>query len=334
MTFGDEYAAGRIRVEGDLVGFCRTIERAMAGVPIKPIARRSRPNTIVRSRDNVSHHYDLGNDFYRLWLDQELAYTCAYFRTPDASLEQAQRDKFDHVCRKIRLEPGQTVVEAGCGWGGLALHMARNYGVQVTAYNVSREQTTFAQQRAAAEGLDRQVQFVEADWRKIEGRFDAFVSVGMLEHVGPENYRELGQVIQRSLKSDGLGLIHTIGRNSSQPVDAWAERRIFPGSFVPTLAEMMDIFEAGSFSVLDVENLRLHYARTLEHWLDRFDHHLETIRDMFDERFVRMWRLYLAASIATFESGRMQLFQVVFSNSQNNQIPRTREYLYPMEPRL
>jgi cyclopropane-fatty-acyl-phospholipid synthase len=212
--------------------------------------------------------------------------------------------------------------------------MARKYGVHVKAYNISREQTAFAQQRAAAEGLDRQVQFVEADWRKIEGRFDAFVSVGMLEHVGPENYRELGQVIQRSLKSDGLGLIHTIGRNSSQPVDAWAERRIFPGSFVPTLAEMMDIFEAGSFSVLDVENLRLHYARTLEHWLDRFDQHLETIRDMFDERFVRMWRLYLAASIATFESGRMQLFQVVFSNSQNNQIPRTREYIYPMEPRL
>jgi cyclopropane-fatty-acyl-phospholipid synthase len=334
MTFGDEYTAGRIRVEGDLVEFCRTIEQAWAALPRKPLSRRPRPNTVARSRDNVYHHYDLGNDFYRLWLDQELAYTCAYFRTPDVSLEQAQRDKFDHVCRKLRLEPGQTVVEAGCGWGGLALHMARNYGVRVKAYNISREQIAFARQRAAAEGLDRQVEFIEADWRTIEGRFDAFVSVGMLEHVGPENYRELGEVIQRTLKSDGMGLIHTIGRNLSQPVDAWTERRIFPGSFVPTLVEMMEIFEAGSFSVLDVENLRLHYARTVEHWLDRFDRHVATIRDMFGERFVRMWRLYLAASSTTFEAGNMQLFQVVFSHSRNNKIPRTREHLYQLESRI
>ena len=334
LTFGDEYTAGRIHVEGDLVEFCRTIEQAWASLPAKPIVRRSRLNTVARSRDNVYHHYDLGNDFYRLWLDQELAYTCAYFRTPDVSLEQAQRDKFDLVCRKLRLAPGQSVVEAGCGWGGLALHMARNYGVRVTAYNISREQIAFARQRAATEGLDRQVEFVEADWRTIEGRFDAFVSVGMLEHVGPENYRELGRVIQRTLKSDGLGLIHTIGRNLSQPVDAWTERRIFPGSFVPTLVEMMEIFEAGSFSVLDVENLRLHYARTVEHWLDRFDRNVATIRDMFGERFVRMWRLYLAASIATFEAGNMQLFQVVFSHSRNNTIPSTREHLYQWESRL
>ena len=201
----------------------------MAAIRTRPVARRSRPNTPARSRDNVYHHYDLGNEFYRLWLDQELAYTCAYFRTAETSLEQAQRDKFDHVCRKLRLRPGQTVVEAGCGWGGLALHMARNYGVHIKAYNVSREQIAFARQRAAVEGLDDQVHFIEADWRMIAGNFDAFVSVGMLEHVGPENYRELGQVIQHSLKSNGLALIHTIGRNSSQPVDAWTERRIFPG---------------------------------------------------------------------------------------------------------
>ncbi len=331
VTFGDEYSAGRIRVDGDLVEFCQTVEQAMAAVPTRPIARRSRPNTLARSRENVYHHYDLGNDFYRLWLDQELAYTCAYFRTPEASLEQAQRDKFDHVCRKLRLQPGQTVVEAGCGWGGLALHMARSYGVHVKAYNVSREQIAFARQRAAAERLDRRVEFIEADWRTITGHFEAFVSVGMLEHVGPGNYRELGQVIQHSLKSNGLALIHTIGRNSSQPVDAWTQRRIFPGSYVPTLAEMMEIFEAGSFSVLDVENLRLHYARTVEHWLNRFDRQVATIRDMFGERFVRMWRLYLAASIATFEAGNMQLFQVVFTPSRNNQIPRTREHLYLRE---
>src|SRR5690606_24874192 len=155
--------------------------------------RLPRINSLRKSRDNVYHHYDIGNEFYRLWLDEQLAYTCAYFPEPEVSLEAAQVAKFDHVCRKLNLRPGERVVEAGCGWGALALHMAREYGVTVRAYNVSREQIAYARRRAQEEGLADRVEFVEDDWRNVTGRYDAFVSVGMLEHVGKHNYRKLGE---------------------------------------------------------------------------------------------------------------------------------------------
>ena len=278
-------------------------------------------HSLARSRENVHHHYDIGNDFYRLWLDEQLAYTCAYFPEPGVSLEAAQIAKFDHVCRKVWLQPGETVVEAGCGWGALALHMARHYQVNVRAYNISHEQIVYARERAKAEGLSDRVEFVEDDWRHIAGRYDVFVSIGMLEHVGPSNYRRLGEVIHRVLTDRGRGIIHSIGRNKPAPVDLWIERRIFPGSYPPSLAEMMQILEPREFSVLDVENLRLHYAQTLRHWLGRFEGAAEQVTKMFDQRFVRMWRLYLAGSIAAFEGGSLQLFQVVFARGKVNDMP-------------
>jgi cyclopropane-fatty-acyl-phospholipid synthase len=206
--------------------------------------------------------------------------------------------------------------------------MARHYGVTVKAFNISHEQIAYARSRAKAEGLDGRVQFIEDDYRSIKGRCDVFVSVGMLEHVGPENYQLLGNVIHRCLNPKGLGLIHSIGRNRAGRMNPWMEQRIFPGAYLPTLREMMAVFEAGRCSVLDVENLRLHYAKTLEHWLRRFDQQAETIRRMFDERFVRAWRLYLAGSLAGFTTGFIQLFQVVFAPGRSNEVPWTREHLY------
>jgi cyclopropane-fatty-acyl-phospholipid synthase len=246
-------------------------------------------------------------------------------------LEEAQLAKFEHVCRKVRLRPGEHVVEAGCGWGGLALYMARHYGVTVDAYNVSREQIAYARRLAAAEGLAGRVNFVLDDWRSIRGRYDAFVSVGMLEHVGLANYRRLGEIIDGVLTPQGRGLIHSIGRNRPAPLDPWIERRIFPGSYPPSLAQMMMIFEPREFSVLDVENLRLHYAQTLRHWLARFERSAEQVRTMFDERFVRMWRLYLAGSVAAFEGGGLQLFQVVFARREANTLPWTRAHQYVVQ---
>jgi cyclopropane-fatty-acyl-phospholipid synthase len=234
----------------------------------------------------------------------------------------------DHVCRKIWLQPGETVAEAGCGWGGLALHMARSYGVNVKAYNISHEQIMLARERARREGLSNQVEFIEDDYRNIRGRFDAFISVGMLEHVGPEHYRELGGVIQRAIGNTGRGLLHFIGRNFDRPLSVWIKRRIFPGGHPPALRSVMDIFEPYDFSVLDVENLRLHYARTLEHWLERFEKSRETIQAQYGPRFVRMWRLYLAGSVAGFKAGTMQLFQVVFAGRECNTMPWNRAYLY------
>jgi cyclopropane-fatty-acyl-phospholipid synthase len=234
----------------------------------------------------------------------------------------------DHVCRKLRLRAGERVVEAGCGWGALALHMARECGTRVRAFNVSREQVAWARDRAAAEGLAGRVEFVEDDYRNIGGRFDAFVSVGMLEHVGRDHYGDLGGVVHRCLESSGRGLLHFIGRNRPAPLHRWVERRIFPGGYPPTLREMLEVLEPYDFSVLDVENLRLHYARTLEHWLQRFDRNAERVRALFDERFVRAWRLYLAGSVASFATGSLQLFQVLFSRPLDNALPWTRAHLY------
>jgi cyclopropane-fatty-acyl-phospholipid synthase len=245
------------------------------------------------------------------------------------SLEQAQRAKMHHVCRKLRLEPGDRVVEAGGGWGGFAMFMAKNYGVSVRSFNISKEQIAWSRHRAKAENLDGLVEFVEDDYRNISGRCDVFVSIGMLEHVGVGNYRELGALIGRVLTREGRGLVHTIGRDSSQPLNPWIARRIFPGAYPPTLREMMEIFEPNELSVLDVENIRLHYARTLEHWLERYEQNIEAVRSMFDEAFVRAWRLYLAGSIKAFEHGSLQLFQVVFARSGMNEIPGTREHMYP-----
>jgi cyclopropane-fatty-acyl-phospholipid synthase len=336
LEFGDAYSDGRIEVHGDLVSFLETIFRAESptappGFRKRLLARglhRPRRNSLSGSRRNIHHHYDLSNDFYRLWLDDQMVYTCAYFPTPSATLEEAQLAKMDHVCRKLRLRPGQTVFEAGCGWGALARHMARHYGVTVRAFNISHEQIAYARERARAEGLSHQVEFIEDDYRAIKGSCDAFASVGMLEHVGSDHYGNLGHVIRRCLKPTGLGLIHTIGRNRPSPTNAWLEQRIFPGAYMPSLSEIMAVFEPSAFSVLDVENLRLHYALTLLHWLRRFDQAAERIAAQFDARLVRAWRLYLASSMAGFTTGFIQLFQIVFAPARNNDIPWTRDHLY------
>jgi cyclopropane-fatty-acyl-phospholipid synthase len=232
------------------------------------------------------------------------------------------------VSRKLRLQPGETVIEAGCGWGSLALHMARHHGVRVRAYNISGAQIAYARERATAEGLDGQVEFIEDDYRNIDGQCDAFVSVGMLEHVGTENYPALGDVIERCLGAHGRGLLHSIGRDQPWPMNAWIERRIFPGAYPPTLRELLAVLEPAGFSVLDVENLRLHYAKTLEHWLARFEARADEIQGRYDASFVRAWRLYLAGSLAAFLTGWLQLFQVVFTRSGENAIPWNRAYLY------
>jgi len=335
LHFGDDYSLGRIEIEGRLVNFLETVYRSMEKTPryrrvSDPEAyRRNQPrlNSLMGSKRNIHHHYDIGNPFYRLWLDKEMLYTCAYFPDPAASLEEAQIAKMELVCRKLRLKAGQTVVEAGCGWGSLALHMAGRYGVRVRAFNISGEQVAYAKERARAEGLDGAVEYLEDDYRTITGSCDVFVSVGMLEHVGPDHYRDLGKVIDRCLRDDGLGLIHSIGQNVAAPMSPWFLKRIFPGSYPPTLREMMEVFEPFNFTVLDVENLRLHYAKTCEHWLDRFEMNRDTIRDMFDETFIRAWRLYLAGCIANFRIGSLQLFQVLFSRSTNNLVPMTRSHL-------
>ena len=340
IAFGEAYADGRVEVDGDLVGFLEEVYGSMSRAPaagrwhsrlISKWMDAWQSNSLGGSRRNIRHHYDLGNDFYKLWLDAQMVYTCAYFPSCSATLEEAQTAKMDYVCRKLRLQPGETIVEAGCGWGALALHMAREYGVSVKAFNVSREQILFARERAREEGLQHQVQFIEDDYRNISGRFDAFVSVGMVEHVGTDHYRELGETIHRSVGDTGRGFLHFIGRNYPASFSRWIRKRIFPGAHIPTLRQAMEILEPWNFSVVDVENLRMHYAKTLEHWLDRFEKSQQQVAAMYDSRFFRIWRLYLAGSVAAFRYGTLQLYQIVFTGSKCRPISWTRAPLYAGE---
>lgn len=334
MAFGDGYAEGRIEIEGDLVRGLEEMYRTWTRAPHRRASmwslHRLASNTVRRARRNAYHHYDLGNDFYRLWLDRQMVYTCAYYPVASMDLDAAQIAKMDYVCRKLRLQPGERVVEAGCGWGALALHMARHYGVSVRAFNVSREQIAYARQRAREAGCADRVEFVEDDYRNVTGRYDAFVAVGMVEHVGPGHYPVLGEVIARSLDpNQGRGLLHFIGRNWRQPLSAWIRQRLFPGAYPPTLAEVAEaVCEPWNLSILDVENLRRHYARTLADWLRRFEMAEREIVQRFGTAFFRTWRLYLAGSQAAFTTGWMQLYQVTFARGSDNQIPWTRADLY------
>jgi cyclopropane-fatty-acyl-phospholipid synthase len=317
LYFGEAYMSGRLDVRGGLERVVEAVSR-LSVLP-SPIERITSPLTIAngqtRARRNVHHHYDLGNDFYQSWLDEQMVYTCAYFERPDVSLEAAQRAKLDLVCRKLRLQPDETVVEAGCGWGALALHMARSCGVRVKAFNVSREQIAYARERAAREGLSSRVEFIDDDYRNVRGEYDAFVSVGMLEHVGSKHFGSLAEVLSRVLRrAQGRGLLHFIGRDVPRPLNAWVVRRIFPGAYAPTLAEVATrVLGPARMSIVDVENLRLHYARTLSHWSARFAAIDQQVRARYGETFRRAWELYLAGSEAAFAVGTLQLFQVVFS---------------------
>jgi cyclopropane-fatty-acyl-phospholipid synthase len=317
LWFGDAYTAGRLDIRGDLGTVVEALTRATLGPPTwreRVRGALERPNSLASARRNVRHHYDLGNEFYQQWLDEDLVYTCAYFEDPQMGLEAAQHAKFDLVCRKLRLQPGESVVEAGCGWGTLALHMARQYGVRVRAFNVSREQLAYARDRAQREGMTDRVEFIDDDYRNVRGEYDAFVSVGMLEHVGLHHYESLSEVLRRVVRRDsGRGLLHFIGRDAPRPLNAWAQRRIFPGAYPPTLAEVATrVLTPAGMSIVDVENLRLHYARTLAHWRARFKNAEEQVRAEYGANFHRAWELYLAASQAAFTTGWMQLFQVVF----------------------
>lgn len=331
IAFGDAYSEGRVRIEGDLVRVLEDLYQIPEG-PIARLASRwltwKQPNTLGGSREHIHRHYDLSNSFYRLWLDSQMLYTCAYFPEPDAGLEEAQSAKLELICRKLCLRPGDIVVEAGCGWGALALHMARRYGVRVRAFNISHEQIVFARQRALAEGLSSRVEFIQDDYRNIRDKADVFVSIGMLEHVGRGRLCDFGEVIHRTIGDHGRGLLHFIGRNYPRPLSAWIRKRIFPGGYTPSLKEAMAVFEPHDYSVLDVENLRFHYARTLECWLSRYERAYSQVKQRFGDTFARMWQLYLAGSIAAFRVGSLQLFQVTFAGNRCQSLPWTRAGWY------
>jgi cyclopropane-fatty-acyl-phospholipid synthase len=329
VAFGECWTNGDLWLEGDLVSTLEAVfRRAAPGgrLPRPPgaVARLRRRLGGGRRGAGIAGHYDLGNAFYRSWLDPSMTYTCAYWECEAATLAEAQQAKLERVCRKLALRPGETVLEAGCGWGSLAVHMARHHGVRVRAFNVSAEQVDWARERVREQGLEGRVEIVHDDARNAHGSYDAFVAVGMFEALRPEDYPGFGRALDGWLAGGGRGLLHTIGRPCPWPTSAWIDRHVFPGGYTPSLAEALQVLEPHGFVVTDVENLRRHYVRTLECWLASFESVAAAVAAERGEPFARLWTLYLASAIAGFRSGWLQLFQIVFERPAAAGPPRAR----------
>ncbi len=342
LSLGETYMEGSLSIDGDDVqGLMAIVVRngansANLSLPARALAvlrrrrrRLDQSNPEAWARRNVAHHYDLTPAIYDLFLDADRQYSCAYFPNDDTSLDAAQAAKKAHIARKLLIEPGMRVLDIGCGWGGLALTLAQDHGAQVTGITLSQEQLTIARDRAKAAGLDDRVSFELTDYRRLCGQFDRIVSVGMFEHVGAPNFGTYFNVVRDRLAEDGVALIHTIGRTAPPAAtNPWISKYIFPGGYVPSLSEVAVAIQDTGLRIGDIECLRLHYAMTLRWWFDRFSAKAEVAAALKDERFVRMWRYYLAASEQTFRHGPQDVFQFQLCRKADA-VPITRDYLYP-----
>ncbi|MDE2383250.1 MAG: class I SAM-dependent methyltransferase [Alphaproteobacteria bacterium] len=307
----------------------RLIYRARIG-----IRHFDQHNTQKRARKNVHSHYDLSGALYDLFLDKDRQYSCAYFEHDGASLEEAQLAKKRHIAAKLNIKPGMKVLDIGCGWGGMGLYLAEICGADVTGVTLSEEQHAVANARAKERGLEGQVRFLLQDYRKLDEKFDRIVSVGMFEHVGVGHYAEFFKKCSALLKPDGTALLHSINRSDGPgATSAWIKRYIFPGGYIPALSEVMPHLERHGLYVTDIEILRLHYAKTIRHWLDRFMANWDKAKALYDERFCRMWEFYLAGSELSFRLIGMNNFQIQFAHDQMH-LPFTRDYMITEEARL
>jgi cyclopropane-fatty-acyl-phospholipid synthase len=291
------------------------------------IKRLNQANDRITARRNVHHHYDLSVDLYRRFLDEDLQYSCAYFARPDMTLDEAQAAKKHHIMGKLRIEPGMTVLDIGCGWGGLGLTLAEAAGAKVTGVTLSTEQQALATQRARAKALTDHAEFRLQDFRDVQGPFDRIVSVGMFEHVGVPNYDAYFQAVARLLNDDGVAVIHSIGRKDiPAETNPWIAKYIFPGGYIPALSEVLPAVERAGLWVTDIEILRLHYAETLKAWRTRFLKRREEIKELYDERFCRMWEFYLASSEIAFRYCGHMVFQLQLAK-RPDAVPLTRDYV-------
>ena len=341
LAVGECYMDGRLVIEDDdLSGFLELLvinvnhvdtiwlQRLLASA--RQLGRRfAQHNPIGRSRSNVKHHYDLSDELYELFLDEDRQYSCAYFRDPDESLEDAQTRKKRHIANKLLLKPGLSVLDIGSGWGGMGLTIARDFGCKVLGVTLSTGQHRISSERAKKEGLENLARFELTDYRNLESRFDRIVSVGMFEHVGSPHYGEFFRTLKRLLDEGGVALLHTIGRPTPPgTTNPWIAKYIFPGGYIPAMSEVLAAIESEGLFVTDVEVLRIHYAETLKNWHKRFMQNIDRVRDIYDDRFCRMWRFYLISCEMSFRFGGLSVFQFQITR-RIDAAPLTREYLYP-----
>lgn len=330
LALGESYMKGDLDVEGDLYTaldlFLGQMGRFMTN---KTALHRLiySPTSVKNQKKEVSSHYDIGNEFYRLWLDETLSYSCGYFPYSNSTLKEAQMAKIHHTLEKLHLEKDMYLLDIGCGWGTLLMEAVKNYHVKAIGITLSQEQCKACRERIEAEGLHGEMQVYLMDYRELAGsgmQFDRVVSVGMLEHVGRQNYELFLKNVDSILKPSGLFLLHYISALEEHPGDPWLKKYIFPGGVIPSLREMIHLFGSMHYYTLDVESLRRHYVRTLLCWRDNFDRRRSEITEMFDEEFVRMWELYLCSCAAAFDNGIVDLHQILVSKGINNQIPMIR----------
>jgi len=344
---GETYTDGSLTIEqGTLLAFLRILVRNLALFNSKPAVRAiyrveefvTLPaifNWASRSRRNVKHHYDLSEALFSLFLDKDRQYSCAYYRSDDDDLETAQLAKKQHIAAKLYVHPGQHILDIGCGWGGLALYLARTYpGIRVTGLTLSDEQYRMATERARQAGLADRVTFKLADYRYETGVYDRIVSVGMFEHVGKPQFATFFEKVMQLLKPSGVALLHTIGQYTPPAaINPWLRRNIFPGAYLPTMSQLTPIIEKQRFWLADMESLRLHYAETLADWHERFQANRDKVRALYDERFCRMWEFYLQSCEAGFRWGGLTVFQLQLTNAVDA-LPITRDYMLKEEARL
>jgi len=340
----EAYFAGDLDVEGSLQMAFRAGMDMSLGKPPSGLLKlrnslhewRHTNRSIAQAKANARFHYGLGTEFYRLWLDREaMMYTCAYWKEGTTSIEEAQRNKLDHVARKIRLQPGETFVDIGCGFGGFMFHAWERYGALGTGINTTTEQVEWLRAEIHRRGLADKLQVIEADFREIPGQYDKVVSIGVLEHAGRDQLFEVVRAHAKALKPGGLGMLHFIGHVGVFDTEYYIREYIFPGGWIPSLSETLAAMDACGLEILDVENLRRHYAHTLDAWASRFDEHWPKIQALdpkrFDERFRRQWRTYLWSCAEMFRSknSRTHLFQILFSKGNvGDDHPMSRAYLY------
>ena len=340
----EAYFDGDVDAEGDFaLAFRAALDMGFnrSGNPLVRLRNRWHEfrfsnRSLPKAKANARAHYGLGKAFYAPWLDRVgMMYTCAYWKEGTRTLEEAQRNKMDHVCRKVQLRPGETFVDVGCGWGGLLLHAWRHYGAIGTGINAATEQVLELKDDLLREGLADKLRVFECDFREMPGQYDKLLSIGTLEHAGRDQLAEVVRAHARALKPGGLGVIHFIGHVGSFDTEFWIRKYIFPGGWIPSLHEAIDAMDANGLEVIDVENLRRHYALTLDAWAERFDanwdaiHALDPVR--FDERHRRIWRTYLWSCAEMFRSrtSRTHLFQVTVSKGNVTDYPMSRSFLYP-----
>jgi cyclopropane-fatty-acyl-phospholipid synthase len=335
----EAYMNGRLTIEDgslyDFIDLLTANEAALSdslalrlGKAAGRLARRVHQyNPVTRARRNAAHHYDLSDRLYELFLDRDWQYSCAYFRRPEDDLDTAQDDKKRHIAAKLLLRPGQRVLDIGSGWGGLALYLAAECGAEVTGLTLSEEQLKAAERRAAAAGLSERVRFQLRDYREESGQYDRIVSVGMFEHVGVNHYPAFFRKLRELLAPDGVALLHSIGRMDGPGVtNPWLRKYIFPGGYSPALSEVVPVAERERLWITDIEILRLHYAETLRAWRGRFQANREQIRALYDERFCRMWEMYLVGSELAFRRSGMLVFQMQLAKAIDT-VPLTRDYI-------